>query len=95
MLDVHLSEIYGVETRALKQAVRRNMDLFPDDFMFVLTDSEADILVSQNVIPSKQHLGGSKPFVFTLLHQKEKRNKRTKVCALESGTKKENVNKAR
>jgi len=65
MLDVHLSEIYGVETRALKQAVRRNMDLFPDDFMFVLTDAEIDIMVSQNVIPSKQHLGGSKPFVFT------------------------------
>lgn len=65
MLDVHLSEIYGVETRALKQAVRRNMDLFPDDFMFVLTDVEIDIMVSQNVIPSKKHLGGSKPFVFT------------------------------
>lgn len=65
MLDVHLSEIYDVETRALKQAVRRNMDLFPDDFMFVLTDAEIDIMVSQNVIPSKQHLGGSKPFVFT------------------------------
>ena len=38
MLDVHLAEIYGVETRALKQAVRRNMDLFPADFMFALTD---------------------------------------------------------
>jgi hypothetical protein len=65
MLDVHLAEIYGVETRALKQAVRRNKDLFPDDFMFVLNDVEIEIMVSQNVIPSKQHLGGSKPFVFT------------------------------
>ncbi|MCF8453579.1 MAG: ORF6N domain-containing protein [Pedobacter sp.] len=36
MLDIHLAEIYEVETRALKQAVRRNLDLFPDDFMFVL-----------------------------------------------------------
>ncbi len=35
MLDVHLSELYNVENRALKQAVRRNMDLFPDDFMFI------------------------------------------------------------
>jgi hypothetical protein len=65
MLDVHLAEIYGVETRALKQAVRRNMELFPGDFMFVLNDSEVAIMVSQNVIPSKQHLGGSNPFVFT------------------------------
>ncbi|MBI9069034.1 MAG: ORF6N domain-containing protein [Salinivirgaceae bacterium] len=65
MLDVHLAEIYDFETRALKQAVRRNMELFPDDFMFVLNDVEIDIMVSQNVTPSKQHLGGSKPFVFT------------------------------
>lgn len=65
MLDVHLAEIYGVETRALKQAVRRNMDLFPDDFMFIMNDLEIEIMVSQNVIPSKQHLGGSKPFAFT------------------------------
>ena len=65
MLDVHLSEIYKVETRALKQAVRRNLDLFPDDFMFVLTEKEVEIVVSQNVIPSKQYLGGSKPYAFT------------------------------
>ena len=65
MLDVHLSEVYGVETRALKQAVRRNMDLFPDDFMFVLTADEIEAMVSQNVIPSKQNLGGSAPFTFT------------------------------
>jgi len=65
MLDVHLAEIYNVETRALKQAVRRNIELFPGDFMFVLTDEEIEIMVSQNVIPSKQVLGGSKPFVFT------------------------------
>jgi hypothetical protein len=65
MLDVHLAELYGVENRALKQAVRRNMDLFPNDFMFVLTDAEIETVVSQNVIPSKQHLGGAKPFAFT------------------------------
>ena len=58
---MHLAEIYGVENRALKQAVRRNLDLFPDDFMFVLTDKEVEIVVSQNVIPSKQHLGGFSP----------------------------------
>lgn len=65
MFDVHLAELYEVETRVLKQAVRRNMDLFPDDFMFELNDEEIEIIVSQNVIPSKQNLGGSRPFSFT------------------------------
>jgi hypothetical protein len=65
MLDVHLAELYGVENRALKQAVRRNMDLFPPDFMFDLTAEEIELVVSQNVIPSKQHLGGAIPFAFT------------------------------
>jgi len=65
LLDIHLAEIYEVETRALKQAVRRNHDLFPDDFMFTLTQEEIDLMVSQNVIPSNQSLGGSIPFAFT------------------------------
>ena len=65
ILDIHLAEIYGVETRTLKQAVRRNLDLFPDDFLFVLNQKEIEAVVSQNVIPSKQHLGGSAPFAFT------------------------------
>jgi len=65
ILDVHLAELYQVETRALKQAVRRNINRFPDDFMFELTEEEIEQVVSQNVIPSKQHLGGAKPFVFT------------------------------
>jgi hypothetical protein len=65
LLDVHLAEIYGVETRTLKQAVRRNADLFPEDFMFVLTQQEIEAVVSQSVIPSKKHLGGSIPFAFT------------------------------
>jgi len=65
MLDRDLAELYQVENRALKQAVKRNIDKFPNDFMFILSDKEIDIMVSQNVIPSKQHLGGSKPYVFT------------------------------
>lgn len=65
MLDVDLAELYGVENRALKQAVRRNIDLFPPDFMFVLTEKEVNAMVSQNVIPSRQFLGGSAPFAFT------------------------------
>lgn len=65
MLDFDLSMLYNVETRALKQAVRRNKDRFPADFMFALTKTEIDNLVSQNVIPSKSRLGGAAPFAFT------------------------------
>ena len=65
MLDVHLAELYGVETRVLKQAVRRNRSNFPDDFMFELTEEEIETVVSQNVIPHKKFLGGSTPFGFT------------------------------
>lgn len=41
MIDFHLAELYQVETRALKQAVRRNIERFPSDFMFELTNKEA------------------------------------------------------
>jgi hypothetical protein len=65
MLDRDLAELYEVETRALKQAVKRNLARFPADFMFELTENEGESLVSQSVIPSKKQLGGAKPFVFT------------------------------
>ena len=42
MLDFDLAEIYGVETRVLKQAVRRNMERFPKDFMFVISEKEIE-----------------------------------------------------
>lgn len=61
MLDYHLAELYQVETRALKQAVKRNIKRFPSDFMFVLTKEEANLLlsigVSQNVIPPDYNFG--------------------------------------
>jgi hypothetical protein len=65
MLDFDLAKLYGVETRALKQAVRRNADRFPTDFMFELNPEELVLLVSQNVIPRKSSLGGAKPMAFT------------------------------
>lgn len=65
MLDFHLAELYQVETRALKQAVKRNSERFPEGFMFELTTKEIDLMVSQNVIPSKKYLGGALPYVFT------------------------------
>jgi len=54
MLDLDLASLYEMETRVLKQAVRRNMKRFPEDFMFQLTDKEIEFVVSQNVIPSKK-----------------------------------------
>ena len=65
MIDRDLAELYGVETRVLKQAVKRNIERFPSDFMFEATDKDIDFMVSQSVIPSRQHLGGAKPFLFT------------------------------
>ena len=65
ILDIHLAELYGVETRVLKQAVRRNIERFPSDFMFTLTEEEIALVVSQNVIPHKKFLGGANPFAFS------------------------------
>jgi hypothetical protein len=65
MLDFELAELYRVETRALKQAVRRNADRFPGDFMFKLNANEMGSLVSQNVIPSRGKFGGARPMAFT------------------------------
>ena len=69
MLDFDLAAIYQVETRALKQAVRRNIERFPDDFLFVLTKDEANRLiaigVSQNVISPDYNIGSSDMFAFT------------------------------
>lgn len=65
MLDRDLAELYAVENRALKQAVKRNKSRFPEDFIFELRDEEIESLVSQSVIPSIKHLGGARPFAFT------------------------------
>ena len=69
MLDYHLAELYQVETRALKQAVKRNIERFPSDFMFVLTQEEANLLlsigVSQNVIPPDYNFGVAMHMAFT------------------------------
>jgi hypothetical protein len=52
MLDKDLAEMYGVQTRVLNQAVKRNKNRFPDDFVFQLTDAEFENLKSQIVISS-------------------------------------------
>ncbi|MCC6723933.1 MAG: ORF6N domain-containing protein [Saprospiraceae bacterium] len=65
LLDFDLASLYEVETRALKQAVKRNLIRFPKDFMFELSENEIEEVVSQNVIPSKSYLGGAVPMAFT------------------------------
>jgi len=65
MLDRDLADLYGVRAIALRQQVARNRERFPPDFMFQLRAEETEVLVSQNVIPSKRSLGGFLPYAFT------------------------------
>lgn len=81
MLDADLAQLYGVETRVLNQAVKRNIDRFPEDFMFQLTEHEAEVLnrtrplslkpgsdlnSSQIVMSSRKHRGKAYlPYAFT------------------------------
>lgn len=65
MLDRDLAELYDVKAIRLREQVKRNIEKFPQHFMFQLTEKETDTMVSQNAIPSKQHLGGYLPYVFT------------------------------
>ena len=65
MVSTHLADLYNVETRVLNQAVKRNINRFPEDFMFQLNSAEAESLVSQNVIPDKKYFGGALPYAFT------------------------------
>ncbi len=65
MLDRDLAELYGVKNIRLREQVKRNGKRFPVDFMFQLSEKEAELLLSQNAIPSRMHLGGALPYVFT------------------------------
>jgi hypothetical protein len=67
MLDADLARMYGVETRELVQAVKRNIERFPDDFMFQLTPDEFERLRSQTVISKPEGRGGRRvaPYAFT------------------------------
>jgi len=62
MLDSHLSEMYVVETKVLNQAVKRNIDRFPENFMFQLTVDDMDFLRSQ-IVTSKSHENLKSQFV--------------------------------
>ena len=66
MLDRDLAEMYGVETRVLNQAVKRNIERFPEDFMFQLTDEEVRNWKSQFVMSNSIKMGLRKnPYAFT------------------------------
>ena len=61
MLDSHLAELYGVKTKVLVQAVKRNLNRFPPEFMFQLSSRENDSLMSQ-IVTSKTGRGGRRYF---------------------------------
>ena len=67
MLDADLAQLYGVETRVLVQAVKRNLARFPEDFMFQLSTEEFAALRSQSVISNTEGRGGRRtaPYAFT------------------------------
>lgn len=68
MLDRDLAELYGVETRVLNQAVKRNSDRFPEDFMFQMSDDEVRIWKSQIVMSNSIKMGMRRnPYAFTEL----------------------------
>ena len=77
MLDEDLARLYEVETRSLNQAVKRNKDRFPDEFMFQLTEEEYENLRSQFVTSSNEiyHIGaslkdlGKKLFAFSKMNK--------------------------
>jgi hypothetical protein len=65
MLSGHLAELYGVSVSALNQAVKRNIDRFPHDFMFQLSQAEFEALKSQIVISSRGGIRRALPYAFT------------------------------
>lgn len=69
MLDRDLAELYGVELKALNQAVKRNLERFPKDFMFQLTSDELDTpwsqIVTMGYLTIRNYMKRNKPYVFT------------------------------
>lgn len=68
MLDRDLAQLYGIETKVLNQAVKRNLERFPDDFMFQMTSEETENWKSQIVTTNSIKMGLRRnPYVFTEL----------------------------
>lgn len=67
ILDFDIAELYGIETKRLKEAVRRNANRFPNDFMFELSENEFNVLLRTQIASSNKGRGGIRyrPFAFT------------------------------
>jgi hypothetical protein len=65
MLDKDLAELFMVKPYRLREQTTRNAEKFPEHFMFRLNETEVELLILEKIIPSKQSLGGSLPYVFT------------------------------
>ncbi len=65
LLDKDVAKLYEIEAKKLRQQLKRNLDKFPKDYAFQVSDRELDFMVSQNVTPSKKIYGVTNPWVFT------------------------------
>ncbi len=65
LLDKDVAQLYDIEPKKLRQQLKRNIEKFPKNYAYQLTDEDMNIMVSQNVTPSKQRFGGTNPWVFT------------------------------
>ena len=77
MLDRDLAELYGVETKALNQAVKRNIERFPADFMFQVSKGEADLIARSQIVTLDVEKSGNS--------HKKRKNPRSQIVTLESG----------
>ena len=82
MIDRDLAELYGVETRRLKEQVNRNLDRFPSHFMFELTKEENENLRSQNATLKQGAFSKYLPYAFT--EQGRKRKPKIAKCDLKT-----------
>jgi len=65
LLDKDVASLYEIEPKKLRQQLKRNLDKFPEDYAYQILDEELNLMVSQNVTPSKKQYGGTNPWVFT------------------------------
>ena len=65
LIDKDVAQLYDIEPKKLRQQLKRNIEKFPKNYAYQLTDKEMEIMGSQNVTPSKKQFGGTNPWVFT------------------------------
>ena len=65
LLDKDVAKLYEIEPKRLREQLKRNIEKFPKDYAYQLSDEEVELMVSQNATPSKKYFGGSNPWVFS------------------------------